>query len=230
MSGIFHNDFKYFGNQIGHGLWATFSSRLGMPVGLLLVATVLPVSNTLAAGDAERGQDKSATCAACHGADGNSINPEWPSLAGQHPNYLSDALHDFKSGQRSNVLMSGQASALEDQEIEDLAAFFATQKPSKRTADPTLVEQGERLYQGGNLDRGVSACIACHGPSGRGNPGAGYPVLAGQHATYTANQLIAYRAGERQTDSEQGQVMRNIAALMNDKEIQAVASYIQGLQ
>lgn len=226
MSGIFQNNFKSF----GHGLMATISRRLGMPVGLLLVAAVLPVSDTLAAGDVEQGRAKSVTCAACHSADGNSINPEWPSLAGQHPNYLSNALHDFKNGQRSNVLMSSQATALEDQEIEDLAAFFATQKPSKRTADPALVEQGERLYRGGNIDKGVSACMACHGPGGRGNPGAGYPVLAGQHAAYTANQLMAYRAGERQTDAEQNQVMRNISALMSDKEIQAVASYIQGLQ
>jgi len=230
MSGIFQNNFKYFGNHFGHGLLATINSRLGMPLGLLLAATVLPVSESFATGSVEQGQAQSATCAACHGADGNSINPEWPSLAGQHPSYLSNALQDFKNGQRSNVLMSGQASALDDQTIEDLAAFFATQKPSKRTADPALVEQGERLYRGGNLDKGVSACMACHGPGGGGNPGAGYPVLAGQHATYTANQLMAYRAGERQTDAEQGQVMRNIAALMSDKEIQAVASYIQGLQ
>jgi len=202
----------------------------GLPMGLLLVTAVLFASDAFAAGNAEQGQAKSATCAACHGADGNSINPEWPSLAGQHPEYLSNALHDFKSGQRSNVLMSGQATALDDQAIEDLAAYFATQKPSRRTADPALVEQGERLYRGGNLDKGISACMACHGPTGRGNPGAGYPVLAGQHATYTSNQLTAYRAGERQTDAEQNQVMRNIAALMSDKEIHAVASYIQGLQ
>jgi cytochrome c553 len=213
MSGIFQNNLKSF----GHSLMATISRRLGMPAGLLLVASVLPVSDILAAGDVEQGRAKSVTCAACHGADGNSINPEWPSLAGQHPNYLSNALLDFKNGQRSNVLMSSQATALEDQEIENLAAFFATQKPSKRTADPALVEQGERLYRGGNIDKGVSACMACHGPSGRGNPGAGYPILAGQHAAYTANQLMAYRAGERQTDAEQNQVMRNIAALMSDK-------------
>jgi len=212
--------FQNRNNHFGHGL----------PMGLLLVTAVLFASDAFAAGNAEQGQAKSATCAACHGADGNSINPEWPSLAGQHPEYLSNALHDFKSGQRSNVLMSGQATALDDQAIEDLAAYFATQKPSRRTADPALVEQGERLYRGGNLDKGISACMACHGPTGRGNPGAGYPVLAGQHATYTSNQLTAYRAGERQTDAEQNQVMRNIAALMSDKEINAVASYIQGLQ
>lgn len=225
MIGIFQNSNKHSGN----GFIAVISKRRGLLAGLLL-ALVIPVGNGFAAGDAEQGQAKSATCAACHGADGNSINPEWPSLAGQHPKYLSDTLHDFKSGQRSNVLMSGQAAALDDQAIEDLAAFYTIQKPSKRTADPALVEQGERLYRGGDLEKNISACIACHGPGGRGNPGIGYPVLAGQHATYTANQLMAYRAGNRQSDADQNQVMRNIAAQMSDEDIKAVASYIQGLQ
>jgi len=207
-----------------------FDRGLLIAVSLLLGTTILLTASAFAAGDAGQGKDKSATCAACHGADGNSINPEWPSLAGQHPKYLIHTLQAFKSGQRSNVLMSGQVIALDDQTIEDLAAFYATQMPSKRTADPALVDQGKRLYLGGDLDRGISACTACHGPTGRGNPGAGYPVLAGQHATYTANQLIAFQAGERQSDAEQNQVMRNIAALMNDKDIRAVASYIQGLQ
>ena len=222
----FQNRNKY----LGHGLSSCIYNRQSVALVLLLAASVLPGNDTLAAGDAGQGQAKSATCAACHGADGNSINPEWPSLAGQHPQYLVSALQDFKSGGRTNVLMSGQASALSDQEIEDLAAYFAAQEPSKRTADPALVELGERLYRGGNFDKGISACMACHGPGGDGNPGAGYPFLAGQHATYTANQLLAYRAGERQTDAEQNQIMRNIAALMSDKEIRAVSSYIQGLQ
>ena len=207
-----------------------FGNSFLTAIGLLWVSAVFFTADAFAAGDVEQGKGKSATCAACHGADGNSINPEWPSLAGQHPKYLINSLQSFKSGQRNNVLMSGQADALDDQAIEDLAAYFATQIPSKRTADPALVDQGERLYRGGDIERGISACTACHGPTGRGNPGAGYPILAGQHATYTANQLIAYRAGERQSDTEQNQAMRNIAAKMNDKDIRAVASYIQGLQ
>jgi len=214
MRRIFQNS----NTQIGHGLLATI---------ILLLVTA---SNAFAAGDVERGKAQSVTCAACHGADGNSVNPEWPSLAGQHPKYLVNSLYGFKSGQRENVLMSAQADSLDDQAIEDLAAYFAGQQANKRTADPALVAQGERLFRGGDLDKGISACMACHGPTGRGNPGAGYPVLAGQHATYTANQLTAYRAGERQTDAEENQVMRNIAALMNDKDIRAVAAYIQGLQ
>ena len=199
-------------------------------IGLLLVGVALQSSGAFAAGDVEQGKARSATCAACHGADGNSINPEWPSLAGQHPRYLINSLHGFKTGERQNVLMSGQAAALDDQAIEDLAAYYATQAPSKRTADPALVKQGERLYRGGDINKGISACMACHGPSGRGNPGAGYPVLASQHATYTANQLQAYKDDKRQTDSQENQVMRNIAAKMSNKEIEAVASYIQGLQ
>lgn len=217
---------RIFQNRNSHSDRGLFTA-----LSLLLVAAILPAGdNAFAAGDIERGKAQSATCAACHGADGNSINPEWPTLAGQHPKYLANALHDYKSGLRNNILMSGQASALDDRTIEDLAAFFATQKPSKRTADPALVDQGERLYRGGDLGKGISACMACHGPTGRGNPGAGYPVLAGQHAAYTVNQLLAYRAGERETDAEQGQVMRNVAALMSDRDIRAVASYIQGLQ
>ncbi len=207
-----------------------FSRGLQTTVGLLLLTTAFFTAGAFAAGDAEQGKTRSATCTACHGADGNSINPEWPSLAGQHPKYITHTLQAFKSGQRSNILMSGQATVLDDQAIEDLAAYYATQTPSKRTADPALVDQGKRLYLGGDLERGISACTACHGPTGRGNPGAGYPVLAGQHATYTANQLIAYRAGERQSDAEQNQIMRNIAARMTDKDIRAVASYVQGLQ
>lgn len=196
----------------------------------LLLAMIIPISQATAAGDPEQGKAKAGTCAACHGADGNSVNPEWPSIAGQHADYLIDSLNSFKDGSRNNVLMVGQAAGLDDQTIEDLAAYFASQTPAKRTADPALIEQGQRIYRGGDMEKGISACTACHGPSGSGNPGAGYPMLASQHATYTANQLMAYRSGERQSDSGKGQVMRNIAAEMSDADIRAVAAYIQGLQ
>lgn len=203
--------------------------RLLAPALLALLA-LAGTNIAAAAGDAARGKDKSVTCAACHGADGNSINPEWPSLAGQHATYLVKSLKSFQDGTRQNVLMSPQAAILSDADIEDLAAFFAAQTASRRTSDPALVAQGERLYRGGDRDKAISACIACHGPSGRGNPGAAYPVLAGQHATYTTNQLLAYRANDRQSDATAGQVMRNIASLMSDDDIKAVSSYIQGLQ
>lgn len=204
--------------------------RFDSPNAIILTA-ILAVGPAYAgahAASVEAGQAKSVTCAACHGADGNSSNPEWPSLAGQHPKYLVQSLKSFKNGSRQNVLMSSQAMMLDDKAMEDLAAYYATQTATKRTADPALVDQGERLYRSGNKKRGVSACIACHGPSGRGNPLSAYPSLAGQHATYTVVQLLAYRDKKRETD--QSQMMRNVAALLTEEEIKAVASYIQGLQ
>ena len=195
--------------------------------GLIMSLLAMQVA---AAGDSERGKEKSQTCAACHGSDGNSTNPEWPTLAGQHAKYLSVTLHAYQDGTRTDVLMSGQTSALNDDDIEDLAAYYATQTPKRRTADPALVALGERIYRGGDKERGISACMACHGPSGRGNPASGYPSLAGQHATYTKNQLTQYRANERQSDIQLNQVMRSTTARMTEEEIKAVASYIQGLQ
>ncbi len=203
--------------------------RWSAPALLALLALTGPLT-AVAAGDAERGKEKSVTCAACHGQDGNSINPEWPSLAGQHETYLVKSLNSFRDGARQNVLMSPQAAMLSDTDIDDLAAYYAAQTRERRTSDPALVAQGERLYRGGDRDKGISACIACHGPSGRGNPGAAYPALAGQHATYTTNQLLAYRGNNRQSDANAGQVMRNISSQMSDDDIKAVSSYIQGLQ
>jgi cytochrome c553 len=195
----------------------------------LLAVGLAATAPAMAAGDAAAGQTRAITCAACHGADGNSLNPEWPSLAGQHESYLIKQLQAFKSGARQNVLMSGQAMALSDQDMADLAAYFASQKPARRTADPALVKAGEQLYRGGNKETGTPACLACHGPAGLGNITAAWPLVAGQHATYTAAQLAAYRAGQRTTDGDT-QIMRNVAARLTDDEIKAVASYIQGLQ
>jgi cytochrome c553 len=195
----------------------------------LLALGLAAAAPAIAAGDAAAGQAKAITCAACHGADGNSLNPEWPSLAGQHPAYTIKQLQAFKSGARQNVLMSGQAMALSDQDMADLAAYFASQKPAKKTADPALVKTGEQIYRGGNKETGAPACLACHGPDGLGNITAAWPQVAGQHATYTAAQLAAYRSGQRSTDGDT-QIMRNVAARLTDDEIKAVASYIQGLQ
>jgi cytochrome c553 len=188
----------------------------------------LPATSLYAAGSIEAGKARAAACAACHGADGNSLNPEWPSIAGQHETYVAAALRAFKNGARQNVLMSGQATALSDQDIADLAVFFAAQPSQPKIADPALVRTGERLYRGGNKETATAACIACHGPTGRGNAPAAYPVVAGQHANYTVAQLKAYRAGERTSDANQ--MMRNIAARLTDNEIAAVASYVQGLR
>lgn len=191
----------------------------------LLLALIGPSAR--AAGSAEAGQAKAIVCAACHGMDGNSLNPEWPSLAGQNETYLVRTLQAFKSGERSNVLMTAQAMALGDQDLADLAAFFAAKTRLPRTADPKSVADGERLYRGGNKESGTSACIACHGPQGDGNGPAGYPAIAGQHANYVAAQLRAYRSGQRSSDLNQ--MMRNTATRLTDAEIDAVASYVQGL-
>ena len=197
---------------------------------LMLGSTLLLPAFAVADGDPSDGQAKASTCAACHGQDGNSINPEWPNLAGQHEKYIVKALRSYKDGTRDVVLMASQVASLSEQDMADVAAYFSSQTLARQTADPALVKQGERIYRGGDMDRGISACIACHGPSGRGNRAAGYPALAGQHATYTANQLLAYRANKRQTDADVDQVMRNVSALLSEAEIKAVASYIQGLQ
>lgn len=196
---------------------------------VLFLAPLLVAGGAAGAeGSAEAGQAKTTTCVACHGADGNSVNPEWPNLAGQHPQYLSKQLQAFKSGARQNPLMSPMAAPLSDQDIADLAAYYASQTPKGLEADPSKVASGKRLFIGGDIERGVAACAACHGPGGDGNPTAVYPQLNGQHATYVEAQLKAYRAGTRQTDPNQ--MMRNIASNMSDEQIAAVASYIQGLR
>ena len=195
---------------------------------IALAGALLSLQAAHADGDAAAGQAKSAVCAACHGVDGNSVNPEWPSIAGQHPGYIVDQLAAFKAGERVNVLMSPMAMNLSDQDMQDLAAFYSAQPATAREADPELFGRGQAIYRGGDASRGISACIACHGPTGRGNPLAGYPVVAGQHATYTASSLRAYASGERK--SSMNQVMRNIAANMTEEDIRAVSAYIQGLR
>lgn len=192
------------------------------------LAASLLLTPAHAAGSAEAGQARSVVCAACHGADGNSFNPEWPSLAGQNENYLIKSLQSFKDGSRQNVLMNAQAAGLSEQDMLDLAAWFSAQKLAGKTADPALVSSGERLFRGGNKASGVPACDACHGPSGQGNSPAGWPAIAGQHATYSTNQLVAYRSKQRTTDGDT-QMMRTVASGLTDEEIQAVTSYLQGL-
>ena len=214
-----YKDFFLSRDGCGNGLFGLFCMLA------LLAASV----ESLAQGSATTGQSKSAVCAACHGADGNSINPMWPSLAGQHAEYLSRQLMAFKAGDREDVLMSSFAAALSDQDIADLTAYFEGQAITPKGADPEVVIVGEQLYKAGVADRGVPACIACHGPSGKGNPLAGYPVVSGQHATYIVNTLKAYAAGTRRSDAGSNLMMREIAAQLSEAEMQAVASYMQGL-
>ena len=193
-----------------------------------LLALFAVAGTSQAAGDADAGQAKAQVCFSCHGVNGNSVNPIWPNLAGQHAGYLAKQLADFKAGeQRNNALMMGQVMSLSPQDMADLAAFFAGQEPSPGSADESKVPLGEKLYRGGNKVTGVSACIACHGPTGAGNPAAKYPLLSGQHAAYTVQTLNDFRAGVRKNDP--GKMMQNIAARMTDAEIEAVSSYMQGL-
>jgi cytochrome c553 len=182
----------------------------------------------MADGSVEEGQAKSNTCVACHGPTGNSPNPEWPNIAGQHAPYILKQLQAFKSGARQNPLMTPIAMTLSEDDMADLAAYFVTQQAAGLEADPGKVALGQRLYRGGDMTANVAACIACHGPRGNGNPTALYPAIHGQHATYTAAQLRAYRAGTRQTD--QNQIMRDVVRTMSDEQIDAVAAYVQGLR
>lgn len=180
------------------------------------------------AGSADAGQSKSTACIACHGPNGNSANPEWPNLAGQHEQYIRKQLQSFKSGARKNPLMTPMAMGLSDDDMDDLAAYFAAQKPAGLEADAGKLVAGQRVYRSGDPKTGAPACASCHGPTGDGNPPASYPALRGQYATYVAAQLRAYRAGTRQTDLNQ--MMRNVASTMSDDQIEAVASYVQGLR
>ncbi len=199
-----------------------------LTIGAALAACLtLLASGPATAGDAAAGKAKSAPCAACHGADGNSTNPEWPKLAGQGERYLERQLLDFKSGKRVNPIMNGQAAPLSETDIADLAAFYASQRVRMGAADPAVVKQGERLYRGGNPGTGVAACMGCHGPSGKGNPMARFPSLSGQHPAYVAKALQDYRSGARETDPNS--MMRRIAERLTDREIKAVSQYVYGL-
>ncbi|MGH8119112.1 MAG: c-type cytochrome [Gammaproteobacteria bacterium] len=182
---------------------------------------------TQAAGDAAAGMKKSQTCAACHGPDGNSTNSVWPKLAGQHAEYLLKQLQDFKSGKRENAQMSPMATNLGDQDMQDLAAFYSSQKIKPGAADPALVTLGQKIYRAGNIEAGVPACMACHGPAGHGNPAAVYPATGGQHAAYSLVQLKAFREGLRTNDPQE--IMRTIVGRMTDDEIKAVSEFMQGL-
>jgi len=186
--------------------------------------------HAFAQGNAAAGQAKSAICAACHGVDGNSVVPNWPKLAGQHEQYLVRQATLIKSGARPVPEMMGITPGLSDQDILDLAAYFTAQKNSGGVAEESKVILGERIYRAGNADSGVPACMACHGPAGEGNPLAGYPVLAGQHALYAANLLTRFRQGEHWGNADApSKVMNGSAAELTNDEIEAVASYIQGL-
>lgn len=192
-----------------------------------LVCFAIGSANVLAAGDAGLGRAKAAACAGCHGEDGNSVNPEWPKLAGQGETYIVKQLTDFKSGARVNATMNGMAASLSPQDMADVAAFFSSQTRKPGGANKDLVAKGEKLFRGGDSVSGASACLGCHGPSGAGNPAAKFPSLGGQHATYVAIQLKSFKDGTRANDPNK--MMQMVAAKLSDAEIKAVADYVQGL-
>ena len=193
-----------------------------------VLLTVGLASLAQAAGDPAAGQARTAICAACHGADGNSPAPNFPKLAGQGERYLTKQLLDIKSGRRPVPEMTGMLATLDDQGLADVAAWFASQKPTIGAADPNLVAAGQALFRGGNLALGLPACTGCHAPDGTGNAAAGFPHLGGQHAQYLSKQLTDFREGNRSNDGD-SLVMRSIAAKLSNKDIEALAAYVQGL-
>jgi len=194
---------------------------------LLVIISLLflAANNVVFAADADAGKNKSAMCIACHGLDGNSFNPEWPSLAGQSADYIAKQLRDFKEGRRKSEQMAPMAMPLSDEDIEDISAFFASQKLADGETKAEYVALGSKIYTGGT--NGVMACTGCHGPKGAGLVAAGFPQVAGQKIQYVINQLNNFKSGARNNDASG--MMTSVAAAMNDEQIVAVANYLSGL-
>jgi len=204
-------------------------SPLFILAGLALATTQIQ-AESLVDGSADAGKARALTCTACHGAEGNSASPLWPNIAGQNAPYLLAQMKAFKDGSRVDPLMSSQAMILTDEDMANLAVYFeGLPAAAQSIADEGLLDRGEALYRGGNKENEASACLACHGPTGRGNPAAKYPALQGQHAAYTAKQLNAYADGDRSTDGKT-RMMQDIAANLDKDDIAALSSYVQGLK
>jgi len=199
--------------------------------------TTPPVTpNPYADGTVQAGAPKAAVCFSCHGPNGNSQNPAWPRLAGQNAVYIAEQLHLFKDAVRKNPVMQPMAAGLSDQDIDNVAVFFAAQTPTGLEADPSYWKAGQALYIHGDAASGVPGCVACHGPLGRGNPAAGYPALQAQQSVYVVTQLQNYANGTRYsgpnatTASPNSVIMFDIAKRLTPEEIRDVASYVQGLR
>lgn len=181
----------------------------------------------VAAGDIEAGKAKAIACMACHGEGGNSIQPIFPKLAGQSEGYLFKQLKDYASGARSGAIMSGIVATLDEQDMADLSAYYASTALAPKPISSDLLALGERVYRGGNKETGVPACMACHGPNGLGIPAAKWPALSGQHSAYTAAQLEKFSSDSRHNDANS--MMRDIAKRLSAEERLAVSDYISGL-
>jgi cytochrome c553 len=208
---------------MNHAIALLIAALISAPA---LAAEGNPAAGTAPKADLAKGQATAATCMACHLADGSRGAPANPILAGQHPEYLAKQLHDFKSGKRKNAIMQGMAAPLSEEDIRNVAAFYAGKqaKPGAATNKDTVL-LGQKIWRGGIADRKIPACAGCHGPTGAGIP-VQYPKLSGQHAAYTEAQLLGFRSGERGNNP----TMTMVAAKMNDTEIKAVADYIAGLR
>ncbi|MEP4547231.1 MAG: c-type cytochrome [Saccharospirillum sp.] len=204
-------------------------------VGLAMLAGISGFA--MAEGNAEDGEQYTESCAACHGADGNSAAASFPKLAGQGEAYLLKQLIDVQNGDRVITQMSGQLDGFDEDQLADIAAYYASQNKTVGNANPDLVALGEQLYRGGNPETGVPSCAGCHSPTGAGNAPAGYPMLSGQHAAYIESQLYKFQRGYRATEPSnevrtndgESRVMRSTAFRLKDFEIEALASYINGL-
>lgn len=180
-------------------------------------------------GDAKAGEAKAAVCGACHGMDGNPTDKQYPKLAGQNEAYVARQITLFQTQKRQNAIMMGFAATLSQQDLHDIGAYFATKSASPGVADEKLLERGQALYRGGDVKLGVPACMACHGPDGRGMAGTGFPQLGSQWTDYVTAKLKDWKSGTTWGDDAKAQVMPAIAQNLSEADINAVASYIEGL-
>ena len=197
---------------------------------LFFILLAFNLNNHAFSSDLSKGKELSASCAACHGDEGISLNPTWPKIAGQNPKYLASQLYEFRKGpdgNRNNAVMYGIAMTLSDDDIENLSAYYASLKSNVGLTQDKYLELGRNIYRGGNMEIKIQACMSCHGPNGQGNYAAAIPMLSGQHAQYTYQQLKNFQASARSNDYNK--MMRNIVHRMTDEEMKAVASYIEGL-
>jgi len=208
-------------------------SRIIATAALALLATMSQAAELLK-GDAAAGEGKAVTCGACHGADGNSVVPNFPKLAGLGEKYLLKQMQDIRDGRRMVAAMAGQVDNMSDQDLADIAAFYDGKARTPELADADLLELGRKVYMSGIMDRKVAACSGCHSPTGKGNGPGGFPGLAGQHADYIAAQLKMFRKGYEdpagRTNDGDSKIMRTTAFELSDLEIEAVSSYAAGLR
>jgi cytochrome c553 len=197
----------------------------------ILAATIsgtLLSTSALPAPSIEAGATKAATCQACHGANGNSTNPEWPSLAGIGADYIVEQLKNFKDGKRANPIMMPMAASLTADDMADIGMYFDSLPNTGLEADPSYWQAGEKLYRGGDAARGIPACMACHGPTAKGNEPAKFPALRGQQSTYVIKQLNDYASGTRSTGPNG--IMQTVAKRLSAEDIRNLASYVQGIR